>query len=309
VRFFLLIVSFCLSLSFLRVYSQTSNTASPFSTADSGVLRHRTKTLAIAGGTVYAVSMTGLYQLWYRDYPQSGFHFINDNSEWMSMDKLGHLTTSYYIGRLGYDAWRWAGMNENKSIWIGGLSGFFYLTAIEILDGFSAEWGASTGDLVANTMGSALFISQQLAWHQQKVLLKWSYHPTAFPHYRPDLLGSNSIQQVIKDYNGQTYWLSANLRSFSCKESRIPKWLNLAVGYRSTGMTGAGNNPTIYEGIPIPSFQRKRLLYIAPDIDLTRIHTHSTTLKWVFEAIGFLKFPLPALEISSQKAKFRLLYF
>lgn len=275
----------------------------------SKVYRQRRTTLALAGVTAYAGTMTGLYNLWYRDYPQTHFHFFNDNDEWLGVDKLGHATTSYYVGRLGYDAWKWAGMSEKKATWIGGLSGFFFLTTIEILDGFSAQWGASSGDLTANTVGSALFISQQLAWHDQKIMLKWSYHSTDFPDYRPDLLGRNFAERMGKDYNGHTYWLSANLHSFAGKHSVIPRWLNVALGYGATGMTGASSNKTEYLEKPIPSFERRQLFYIAPDIDLTHIRTQSATLKWIFEAIGFLKFPLPALEISKQGIRFKPLCF
>jgi hypothetical protein len=309
VRYYLIIISFCISFSSYSSQSADSEPDSLSKINDNTTFRHRRTTLAITGGVAYAASITGLYQLWYKDYPQSGFHFINDNREWMGMDKTGHATTSYYFGRLGYVGWRWAGMNERKATWIGGLTGFFYLTTIEILDGFSAQWGASTGDLAANTLGSALFISQQLAWHEQKIVLKWSYHSTSFPEYRPDLLGRNTMQQILKDYNGHTYWLSANLCSFAGKESHLPGWLNMAVGYHATGMTGAANNSFAFEGKFIPSFGRTQLIYISPDIDLSHIHTHSALLKWVFETLGFLKFPLPALEISKKAVKFKPIYF
>jgi hypothetical protein len=307
VRIQLLILIFC--FSFLVAHSQEGDYASLFNPADSAHFHRRTTTLAIVGGTAYAASMFGLYQLWYKDYPQSDFHFFNDNREWMRSDKLGHITTSYYLGSLGYDAWRWAGMGEKKATWIGGLTGFFHLLTVETFDGFSSGWGASSGDLTANTIGSALFISQQLIWQEQKVVLKWSYHSTSFPDYRPDLLGSNFFQQSIKDYNGQTFWLSANLRSFSAKHARLPHWLNIAAGYRATGMTGAETNSTVHEGKTIPYFERQQLVYIAPDIDLTRIRTRSVALKWVFEAIGFLKFPLPALQFGGQGVKLKPFYF
>lgn len=309
-RCYLLIISFCIALSTLAGINPECVNDSIGDKGDSSKIFHRrTTALVIAGGAVYAGTMTGLYNLWYRDYPQTNFHFFDDNDEWMAVDKLGHATTSYFVGRLGYRSFRWAGMTEKKAAWIGGLSGFYFLTAIEILDGFSSQWGASTGDLAANTLGSALFISQQLAWHDQKIMLKWSFHPTSFPGYRPDLLGSNSAQQIIKDYNGHTYWLSANLNSFAGSDSGIPRWLNIAVGYGATGMTGAASNPDSYNGTPVPPFERRQQLYIAPDIDLTHIRTRSATLKWVFEALGFLKFPLPALEISGKGVKFHPLYF
>jgi hypothetical protein len=198
---------------------------------------------------------------------------------------------------------------EKKAVWIGGLTGFVHLAIIEVLDGFSSQWGASSGDLAANTLGSAIFISQQLGWHEQRALLKWSYHSTPFPSYRPDILGHNSAQQMLKDYNGHTYWLSVNLSSFAGSGSSLPRWLNLAIGYRGTGMTGAKSNSLSFENKVIPAFARQQLVYIAPDIDLTRIHTRSAALKWIFEAIGFLKFPLPALEFGGQRVRFRPIYF
>jgi hypothetical protein len=33
--------------------------------------------------------------------PRSDFHFINDNAEWLQMDKAGHIYSSYHLGRLG----------------------------------------------------------------------------------------------------------------------------------------------------------------------------------------------------------------
>jgi hypothetical protein len=308
VRVYILIISYYISFACNAIPATERKQDSLTGLSDSSTYHNRKLTLALAGGTAYTASMIGLYQLWYRDYPQSGFHFINDNREWMGIDKIGHATTSYYVGRLGYDAWKWTGMAEKKAVWIGGLTGFIHLLNIEIFDGFSAEWGASAGDLAANTFGSALFISQQLAWHEQKIVLKWSYHSTSFPAYRPDLLGSNPVQQMLKDYNGHTYWLSANLGSIAGRKSCFPRWLNIALGYRATGMIGAETNPTNLDGKPLP-FQRQKHIYIAPDIDFTRIPTHSALLKWVFETIGFLKFPLPALEIKGNSILFKPIYF
>jgi len=60
-------------------------------------------------------------------------------------------------------------------------------------------------------------------------MLKYSFSKTAYAKLRPNTLGGNFIQQALKDYNGQTYWLSANIWSFN-KESNFPKWLNIAFG-------------------------------------------------------------------------------
>ncbi len=179
--------------------------------------------VSITAGTLYAVGMTGLYHLWYADYPQSSFHFFNDCGQWMSMDKIGHTTTSYWIGRIGYESLRWSGVERKKAIWYGGMWGLAFLTTVEIFDGFSEEWGASVCDMAANTLGAGIFIGQQLLWDDQPFTLKYSFHQTEYAEYRPDLLGENFIQQMIKDYNGQTYWLSANIASILPENSQIPE--------------------------------------------------------------------------------------
>ena len=77
--------------------------------------RSRFILVTATGATLYAVSIPALYVLWYKDYPQSGFHFFNDNDEWLQMDKAGHTTASYYLGLIGYSSLRWAGVNEKKA--------------------------------------------------------------------------------------------------------------------------------------------------------------------------------------------------
>ena len=121
-------------------------------------LKKRRNILLISEATAYTVALVGLNQLWYADYPKSDFHFINDNGEWLQMDKMGHISSSYYTGVAGIKAYEWAGFSRKKAIWYGGMTGSFFLTIIEILDGHSAEWGASSGDLIANTTGSLLAI-------------------------------------------------------------------------------------------------------------------------------------------------------
>ena len=124
--------------------------------------------------SAFTISLIGLNQLWYAGYPRSKFHFINDNKEWMQMDKLGHMTTSYYGGVAGIKAYRWASFERKKAIWYGGMTGSFFLSIIEFLDGTSKEWGASAGDLLSNTLGSLMAIGQELSWNEQRILLKYS---------------------------------------------------------------------------------------------------------------------------------------
>jgi hypothetical protein len=168
------------------------------------------------------------------------------------------------------------------------------------LDGFSKEWGFSTGDIIANASGTGLLIGQELLWQEQRLQLKYSFHQTRFASQNPELLGENFIEQTLKDYNGQTYWISANIWSFK-KDSKIPKWLNLAVGY------GAENMIT---GFKTENDNRFRQFYFSLDVDLTKIKTKSKFLKTVFSTINFIKIPAPTLSFSSKrKVKFHTVYF
>jgi uncharacterized protein YfiM (DUF2279 family) len=264
----------------------------------------RLKTVVATEAIIYTGTMVGLHSLWYKDEPSSSFHFFNDNAEWNQMDKVGHGMTSYYIGMAGYEVLRWSGISRKKSIWYGGTLGLIFLTSVEVFDGYSSAWGFSWGDVAVNTAGSGLFIAQQLAWDEQRILMKFSFHQSDYSQLRPNLLGENLTQNILKDYNGQTYWLSANIASFLGEDTRFPKWLNLAVGYGADGMVGAFDND-LY-----PNIERQRQYYISLDIDLTRIKTKSKFANTVLGTFGFIKFPLPTVEFNSGgKTKFYGVYF
>ena len=141
--------------------------------------------------------------------------------------------------------------------------------------------------------------------------MKYSYHNTQFAQYRPDLLGSNLPEKMLKDYNGQTIWLSFNLKSlFMSDDSRFPSWVNIALGYSGEGMTGAFYNTTYHNGQVIPEFDRVRQFILSPDIDLTRIPVKSKFWKSTLKVLSFIKIPMPAVMCDSQgKISWHWLYF
>lgn len=260
---------------------------------------------------LYVGSMTGLYYLWYADYDQSPFHFYNDNAEWLQMDKAGHAMSSYHVGLMGYEALRLAGCDEKRSILYGAPIGFIFLTTVEIFDGLSKNWGFSWGDIAANAFGTGLFMGQQALWHEQRICMKYSYHHTQYAQYRPDLLGSNLPERMLKDYNGQTIWLSFNIKSiFLNKGSKFPSWINIALGYSGEGMTGGFDNTLTYNGKNIPEYTRTRQFVLSPDIDLTRIPVNNKFLKTTLKVLSFIKFPMPAIMCDSQgNVSWHWLYF
>lgn len=273
--------------------------ANPAQTLDVRTRRNIGIVLSTEAG-LYAASMTGLYFAWYANYPQTRFHFFNDNAEWLQMDKMGHSATAYNVGVLGYEALKAAGLDETRAIWLGGSLGFVFLSTVEVFDGLSSQWGFSWGDMAANTLGAGLFIGQQFLWHEQKMSLKYSFHPTHYAQYRPDVLGSNFAENLIKDYNGITIWLSMNCKSlFLNNKTNFPSWLNIAFGYSADGMTGGFNNATSYHDTPIPEFQRTRQFFLSLDIDFTRIKTNNKFLQYTLKILNIIKIPFPAVEYKS----------
>ena len=275
----------------------------------------RVRLVAGLNVAAYTGSLLVLNETWYKGYPRTAFHTFNDSREWQQVDKVGHAWSAYSIGKYSSDIWQWAGLPHRKAVWIGGLSGAGYLTVIELLDAHSARWGWSWADMGGNVVGSGLFISQELMWNEQRLQFKFSSHKKSYDASlrarADDLFGSSLPEQVLKDYNGQTYWLSINLKSFF-PSSNLPAWLNIAGGYGAEGMLGGFENKwTNPDGNLVTRYDipRRRQFYIAPDIDLTKIKTRKKGVRTLLNILNAVKIPAPTLEFSGGKIKGHWLYF
>lgn len=275
-----------------------------------GVNHGRLNGVVITESVIATAGTIALHYLWYKKFPKSRFHLFNDNAEWLSMDKIGHATTAYNFSAIQFDMMRWSGVDNKKAAWIGGLTALGLQTMIEIFDGFSSEWGFSKGDMLANITGSALFVAQQLAWGEQRARLKFSFHKTIYSRYNPAELGSNKWQSWLKDYNGQTYWLSINPASFMKSSTSFPQWLNVSAGIGANGMIGARSNPSKIGNITIPQFRRQHRFLFSVDADLRRIDNKNNDPHVLLSVPNALKIPAPALEFKKDSAvKFHWLYF
>lgn len=290
-----LIVSFSYSQSNLESFLTPSDTLN----------KQRRNAVVTTQASLTTLSLIGLDRLWYSDFDRSKFHTVNDGNEWLQMDKVGHAFTSYQLGRLAAQALNWSGVSEKDQLIYGATFGFGFLTAVEILDGYSSEWGFSWSDVIANASGTGLYVGQELLWKEQRIALKFSFHQTQYAIERPDKLGEGFLEQILKDYNGQTYWLSANLHSFF-KESKIPKWLNVAVGYSGEGMLTAVKD---VDNQLLTNNNRKRQYFLSFDVNLSRIRTNSRFLRSVFDVFNVIKIPFPTLEYSGNSFVFHLFYY
>lgn len=309
----------CISISILFMCSFFQKTkAQKLSSTDSiSYNKKLIRTIAFTETGVYTGSMFGLYHSWYKNYPQSKFHRFNDWHEWQQMDKIGHTYSAYIMGLYGIELWKQTGISRKKYIWLGGMLGAIHQTTIEVLDAYSAEWGWSWGDVGANFLGSGLLISQELMWNEQRIQMKLSFthkrYNDAELNARNNLLfGKSTAERALKDYNGQTYWLSSNIHSFF-PQSNWPSWLNIAAGTGIENTFGARSNIATTQTGNLPfdrsDLPRFRQWYLAPDIDFTKIKTRHKAIRTLLFVLNSLKFPTPTLEFSQNKFKWHWLFF
>jgi len=242
-----------------------------------------------------------LQDFWYNQ-PTSSFHLIDGEQDWKGrkqMDKIGHLMHAYFASNLSAKAYRWAGMSVYKSIWYGALTSWLWMLQIEITDGFFEEWGFSYFDFAANTLGGGYAALQQR--YPEKlggIRFKMSY--TVSEAHKKGLY-SQTNQAMIDDYEGMTFWLTANIHDLlpSRWKEKYPRWLSpwgIAVGYSAKDIANH-----IYLG--------RREVFIGLDFDLRKIPTgKSKFLKFVKDELNFIHLPLPAVRITPE-GKWFMFYF
>lgn len=267
----------------------------------------RRKNIILNSTAIAATSLSylGLYNLWYKKYPQSSFHFFNDLEEWNYMDKAGHVFSSYQVARKSHLFLK--NKNIENPIEKSCFYSLFFMLGIEVLDGFSTEWGFSNYDLISNFIGSGLFYVQEKKFKKQLLKLKFSSNLSPYATYRPSLLGNNFSERIFKDYNGQTYWITIDFNTKIQDKYKIFKYINLALGYSIDGFTGARYNPNL-NCFECDNLNRQSQYILSFDLDLSEIKTENKFLKLLLNTFSIIKFPAPAILIQN-KSQFKWLYF
>jgi hypothetical protein len=260
--------------------------------------------LVVGTNAAYVGSMAYLSRTWYQNQARGPFHFFNDNPEWLQMDKMGHAFSAFHMSKFSIEALKWSGVPEKKAIFWGGISGFIYLTPIELLDGYSLKYGASWGDMLANATGSALVLGQYLLWGKTKAQMKFSFSPSSFAALRPNVLGSNLPEQLLKDYNGQTYWFAFNIKSLTNAPDGFPAWLNFSLGYSGNNMIYGRTHENIAAG-----FNPYRQYFLSMDIDFSHVKVNNRILKVLLYPLNIVHIPFPALELNRKGISFHPIYF
>lgn len=298
-----LLLIFAISLFLSSFSGNFENTTSSDTISKKRILLvASTKISAYAGGVSF------LHYIWYRDHLRVPFHFYDDSRGYLQIDKASHFFSTYHISRISYNSFRWSGLNKTSSILLGSATGLLFLTPIEIFDGLYEGWGFSWSDMIANTSGALLFAGQQALFDKQIITLKISYSGSIYPNYYSKL-GVNFADKFMNDYNGHTFWFSANINKV-IRNDIFPPWLNISLGYSAEGLLGEFDNPGFYKGRELPYFSRYRQYLFSFDIDFNEIRTNKTWLKTIFKAANLIKVPFPAIEYNNKHGlKFRPFYF
>jgi len=262
--------------------------------------RKRLNTVIITSTVAYTGTMIGLSQAWYKNADRQSFHFFNDANEWKQMDKIGHFYSAFQLSAIASHTFIWSGVDKKKSDRAGSITSVGIMSSIEVFDGFSAAYGASLSDLVANISGSAFYLGQQKLWNEVRIYPKYSFQRSDFAPQRPNVLGDGFSQELLKDYNGQTYWLSVDADKFF----RFPKWINFAVGYGAEEMVYATTSANRSMGL-----NPYRQYYLSIDFDLTAFRSKSKFLNTLIYFANMIKLPAPALEFSKNGVRAHALYF
>lgn len=262
-----------------------------FETADS-IKKNRVITTSSLVGGIYVGSFVALNQIWYADYEKTKLHSFNDSKNWLQMDKVGHFYSAYHFSELVAKSYRWSGVRRKNAALIGAGVGWGYQFSIELLDGYSSGWGFSWTDITSNTIGSLLYLSQELIFSKQVLKVKFSYLPSDYAKYRPNILGSNFSEKLLKDYNAQTYWLSFSPFQFK-KDSKL-KWLALALGY-SVDSKIIGDAEYYLSPDGKREFFSKREWILSFDIDVKELPIKKQWLKSLLSPFNSIKIPFPAV--------------
>lgn len=245
--------------------------------------------LGIVSGTVVTV-LGGIYYRWKTAWWSDGtskFHFYYDPGYAVNVDKIGHIYGGILFAECFGVGLKWAGFDNEASLLYGAVFSTLVYTGVEVKDGFAPGWGFDFGDIGGSAFGSFYPYMQEKFSFLRNFNFKWSYYPSHSTFYRNMNKESQNNQFFNDDYEGQTFWVSADIKNLLPDKinSIFPDFLNLACGIS-------------VENLDDPA-KRSRVFIISPDIDISKLFkTDSEFLNTVFHLLNYIHIPLPAIQVS-----------
>jgi hypothetical protein len=235
-----------------------------------------------------------LYQqkAWWSDQ-RTKFHFQNDWSYALWIDKIGHAYGAILIQHgisAGLEA---ANLEAEQCVWYGSLAALSFQTFIEIEDGFGPQWGFSPADFYGDLFGSAYPVLQYYFPFFKNIMFKASYWPKDLNKTNPN---SGQKHIIADDYHGQKFWISARMKNFLPKgTAKIwPDFLMLAFGMGVKNLDGNGGG--------------QRDFYLALDFDAETIPLHGSLWQFIKNTLNYIHFPMPGIRVTSGAAFFAFCY-
>jgi len=261
---------------------------------------------------VYAITLIGLIQAWYGADGTTAFHWFNDTSDWLGMDKAGHILSTFQVAAFALFILQRAGLHRRPGSAVAALMGWLVVSSYELLDGLSPTYGASAADLIANAAGALLLPLQVLAFPRLVAIPKlsyWQHHLTAL---RPQLLGASPAEQWLKDYNGMTLWLSLDVNGMLGRRV-LPPWLTVAIGYGAEGLLGGQDNHWTDASGATHDYRhllRTQQLYLSLDLNVIYLRGRLPERhRWLLMPLHLIKCPAPALELGAGGLRWHWLHF
>jgi hypothetical protein len=107
------------------------------------------------------------------------------------MDKAGHVFSSYQLGRFSKELFQWSGMSQKNQLLYGSTFGFAFLTAVEVMDGYSSN-GVHLLVMLRPMLQEQLFMFLKNYCGKSSVLFQNSLsHDSLMLPARPNVLGSS----------------------------------------------------------------------------------------------------------------------
>ena len=249
---------------------------------------------------------------------KTSFRIIEDGAYGLYVDKAGHFVSSYLSCYMLGEAMLAVDMKEKQARLIGGLLGMGYITYIEIMDGFGANFGFSPSDFYFNAAGAGFYILQNYVPYFENFTPK-------FQIINSELFGYEKRAEstfFVDDYASQVFFISMNVHNMlpdNLKKYWLP-WLELSVGYTARNLTNIleKHNHVDLEKNPDwgnlngePFYLGEPRFIIALDYNLTKLIPESdyAFVNWAVQSLNYFKFPAPAIEFDiNGKARFLLMY-
>ena len=272
-----------------------------------GSLPMRLTKIKPVSAAIFGATLTGLFVVQHEMQQNTiwkdvgPFHIVEDYQYSLGADKFGHFYGTYMPSYFMSQVFMSTGFGYDLSHVLGGTLGLLYTSYVEVLDGYSKDFGFSPSDWYADFAGASFFVAQHF------VPVLQNFQPK-FMYVKPSWIGEKNRREAesfIDDYSAQTFWMSINVHNLLPKSMKNywPDFLELSVGYAVYSLCtcdwhGLPCDPAISEPVSKGAWGNRTLL-IGLDYNLVKLLPDDGAFwNWLKQSLNLFRFlPAPTLEI------------